>query len=97
MDHTLRLWNVETGKPEMIYHGHTAGIHRVQLLPDGKRFVSVSDDHTLRLWDRAAGKELARGFAGGEVWGVAVAADGKSCLTAAENGALLLWDLPETK
>ncbi len=51
-DHTLRLWDLESGQPSAVLEGHTREVRGALLLPDG-RALSWSADNTLRLWDLA--------------------------------------------
>jgi WD40 repeat protein len=49
-DHTMRLWDVATGKELACYKGHSMGVTAVAFSPDGKRASSGSHDTTVRLW-----------------------------------------------
>jgi WD40 repeat protein len=49
-DHTVRLWDAETGKAVQVLEGHTAMALSVAFLPDGRHAVSGSYDKTVRLW-----------------------------------------------
>lgn len=50
-DTTIRLWDVETGKSNLMTTGHTETIKTLGLFEDGKMLVSASADCTLRLWN----------------------------------------------
>jgi WD40 repeat protein len=50
-DHTVKLWEVATGKEKATLRGHTGDVCFVAFLPDAKTIASGSLDGTLRLWD----------------------------------------------
>ena len=58
-DHTIRLWNAETGQPigEPL-RGHNSLVNAVAFFPDGSRIVSGSGDYTIRLWDAETGQPM---------------------------------------
>jgi WD40 repeat protein len=60
MDQTVRLWNVETGKEEIPFKGHTLAVNSVALSPDGRRALTGGEDKTVRLWDLETRKEKHR-------------------------------------
>jgi serine/threonine protein kinase/WD40 repeat protein len=58
-DFRIHLWNVETGKQEMEFAGHTAEVLAVAFNHTGNLLTSGSWDGLVRLWDVESGRELA--------------------------------------
>jgi F-box and WD-40 domain protein 1/11 len=56
-DRTIKAWNIQTGKCEKQYIGHTKGIACVQY--DGRRIISGSSDNTVRIFDADRQVEVA--------------------------------------
>ena len=55
-DHTVRLWDLATGREVRRMEGHTEPVRSVAFSPDGRYALSgsgswESTDHTLRLWE----------------------------------------------
>jgi small GTP-binding protein len=50
-DHTVRLWDVETGDCLRVLEGHSDIVNSVAWSPDGRRAVSASRNGVLRVWD----------------------------------------------
>ncbi len=94
-DHTIRLWNAETGEEIRRFTGHTSNVYQAVFAPDGRYVVSGSADRTVRVWDMATGNEL-RCFKGhtGVVRSVAVSPDGMYALSGGDDLGLRVWEMP---
>ncbi|MEA3323545.1 MAG: DUF4365 domain-containing protein [Euryarchaeota archaeon] len=88
------MWDLETGKCQATFEGHTEDVLSVTITPDGKTIVSGSGDKTLKVWDLATGQCLAtfEGHTSG-VRGVAVTPDGKTIVSGSGDKTLKVWDL----
>ena len=83
-DHTIRLWDLDSGQECPRCRGHTEGVLEVVFAPDGRRLAS-SDWATVRVWDTATSREVAR-FHGPE----RIAPGVPNCAFAAD-GRLFAW------
>ena len=90
-DHTLRLWDADTGKELRVFEGHTNIVLAAALSPDGKRVLSGSADTTVRLWDADTGKEL-RQMTGHTVpvWSIAFGPEGQALSGGCGDGTMRL-------
>jgi WD40 repeat protein len=93
-DHTLKVWDVESGRELRTLQGHSREVNDVAVSADGRRAVSASDDKTLKVWDVESGREL-RTLEGHShlVLGVAVSADGRLAVSASSDSTLKVWDV----
>jgi pre-mRNA-processing factor 17 len=61
MDHTLKIWDVQTHKKCLrTYLGHTEAVRDVGFTYDGSRFISASYDRYVKVWDTETGQCLSR-------------------------------------
>lgn len=92
-DSTVRLWDVESGKPLHVLDGHRDMVVTVAFSPDGKLLAACSHDTVIKLWDTATGKEV-RALKGHtkDVRGLAFAPDGKTLASGGMDGIIQPWD-----
>jgi len=50
-DHTLRLWEIATGKCKTRFAGHTKDVLSVAFSEDNRQIISGSRDRTVKLWN----------------------------------------------
>ena len=50
-DNTVRIWNLEENRVEVVFTGHCYGVNSLAITSDGKYIVSGSYDHTVRIWN----------------------------------------------
>ena len=50
-DHTLRLWDLNTGLTTRRFVGHTSDVLSVSFSADNRQIVSGSRDRTIKLWN----------------------------------------------
>lgn len=95
-DHTVKVWNLNTGAEVLTLRGHTSPVNAVAVTPDGTRVISGASDNTVRVWNLATGTEIQR-FDGHNhpVVAVAVTPDGKKVVSAsiANYNSMKAWDL----
>ncbi|AOW99467.1 hypothetical protein BJP34_08370 [Moorena producens PAL-8-15-08-1] len=95
-DHTVKVWNLNTGVEIRTFTGHTSPVNAVAVTPDGTRVISGGSDHTVRVWNLATGKEIQR-FNGHShpVVAVAVTPNGKEVVSVsvANYKSMKAWDL----
>jgi WD40 repeat protein len=75
------LWDASNGELIRTFEGHSGGINKVALSPDGGFVVSGSDDHMVRLWDARTGQLINTFDHSGWVSSVTFSADGKYVLS----------------
>ena len=98
-DHTIRLWDLETGQLLDTLEGHTAAVLSVAFSPDGTRLASGSGagpllQATIIVWDATTGQELQRleghlNF----VFSVAFSPTGDTLASGGFDQTIRLWNL----
>ncbi len=95
-DHTLRLWDLESGTALGILGRHSGSVHCVAFSPDGTLVASGGVDQVIRVWD-VASRKPARVLPGHkhDVYALAFSPDGKHLLSGGADFSIRLWN-PET-
>jgi WD40 repeat protein len=93
-DHTVRLWDAETGAPLLRLEGHPNVVNCVRFSPDGKQLASGSMDRVI-LWDPQTGKKRREIETKVGVSGLGFSPDGKRLAAGGgyPHGDLFVWDL----
>jgi hypothetical protein len=93
-DHTLKVWDLDSGRVLSTLQGHANSVSACAVTPDGRRVVSASYDKTLKVWDLESGRELAtlQGHAD-LVSACAVTPDGRRVVSASDDQTLKVWNL----
>ena len=90
----IQTWQTEDGTLLKSWQAHTAGgINDLQVSPDGKLLVSVSDDNTIKLWTLDG--ELLQTLRGhrDDALKVKFSPDGKILASVGEDNTVRLWQL----
>ncbi|MCI0657370.1 MAG: WD40 repeat domain-containing protein, partial [Acidobacteria bacterium] len=97
-DHTLRLWNLVSGKEILKIAKADEGLNSVQFAPDGRTVASAGVEGVVRLWEVATGKRILE-LTGHQraVHSVAFTPDGRSLVSASGDHTLLVWGLNPPK
>ena len=90
-DHTVRIWDFESGTPSRTLFGNASDVRSVKWHPDGERLVSGNVVGNLRMWSRD-GKLLKRwqGHPNSLVRDIAWSPDGKTLASAGADGTIAL-------
>ncbi len=93
LDHTLRVWDLETGECKSTLEGQTHSFESVSVTPDALRAVSAGMlDGTLRVWDLKAGTCVRTLDHTGWVYRVSMTPDGRRAVSAGPE-TLRVWSL----
>lgn len=79
-------------KPALMGH-HDGPINHSEFSPDGRRFLTVSDDTTARIWNTATGRPVTPPLRHAQriVHGT-FSPDGRRVITASDDGTARIWD-----
>ena len=96
-DDDVVLWDAKAGKELQCFKGHSGGILKVAISPDGLHVLTGGRNGTVRFWDVGSGNELRRLPSRMYVDACVFSPDGKTALSGDTNSTesehrLRLWD-----
>lgn len=91
-DQTVRLWEVQTGRPLTPPMKHPGPVDRLAFSPDGRRLVTACFDQTVSVWDASSGDLMIPSLPHSMVISVAFSPDGRLILTASNDQTVRVWD-----
>jgi len=92
-DHSLKLWNSNTGQYIQSFRFHTDWVYDAVASPDGKKIVSASDDGSAMIFSLEGGgvqHRLSANYSG--INKAIFSDDGSEVITAGDDGAIRIWD-----
>jgi WD40 repeat protein len=93
-DHSVRLWNIESGKATRSFAGHRAWVQNVAIDPAGETLATSDGRGTIIFWNLKTGEQLAELAAHqGACFGLRFSPDGAHLATAGWDRAIKLWDV----
>jgi hypothetical protein len=97
-DQTVRLWDLDAGKPAGVFQGHSDFVYDVSYTTDGRSLLSVSKDRSIKRVDLATLKEQRTYSDHNEdVLALAVQPGGARFVTAGNEPQLRWWPLDAEK
>jgi WD40 repeat protein len=90
---TVRIWDSETGAPQLTLEGHTGSVNSMAFSQGGRRLASGSSDKTVRIWDAETGA-LQQTLEGqtAMVYSMAFSYDGRRLVSGSDDETVRIWD-----
>ena len=92
-DNTIKLWEVNTGKPLNTLREHNDSVYSIAFSPDGRLLASGSKDNTIKLWDINASEDIQTWEHRDVVNSVAFSPNGKILASGSDDNTIKLWDV----
>lgn len=97
-DHTIKLWEVNTGNTLQTLQGHKNLVLSIAFSPNGLLLASGSADNTIKLWEVSTGKMLQTlKEEGNWVGSLAFSPDGQILAAEGANYTIKVWELSTGK
>ncbi len=95
-DHTVKVWDAETGRERFTLMGHEAEVVCVLFDPTGKLLVSGDHAGVLKLWDVAKRRELKSANAhSSRIQAISWGTYGHLLASAGDDETVRLWEMPD--
>ncbi len=91
-DHSVRIWNVDSGVLLHECAGHSLDVQAVKFSPDGQWMCSTGWEGKVILWDTKTGKQLAAAKVPAQLWDVDFDSSG-TLVAAVGRGQLDCWKI----
>jgi mono/diheme cytochrome c family protein len=97
-DNAIRIYNVKSGKRELLIEQHADWVTDLAFSPDGLQLASASRDKSARIFDAKTGAMHAAFLLHEEpVFGVAWDAAGKNVFSAGRDRKVRVWNVSDAK
>lgn len=93
-DHTIKIWDLETGQMEKSFKAHLSTIQDLSFDATGTRFVSCSADAQIKIWDFGDSYDCLKTLRGHShtVSSVVFVPNKNQLLSASRDFTIKLWD-----
>jgi WD40 repeat protein/uncharacterized caspase-like protein len=92
-DHTVRLWQIATGREMPRLSGHTGWVKAVAFNPNNLQVASASISGEVKLWDLNSGREIQSESYADQIHAIAFSDDGKWLAAAGTAQTIHLLEL----
>ncbi|MCP6760512.1 MAG: AAA-like domain-containing protein [Fischerella sp. CENA71] len=97
-DHTIKLWDINTGQVNKTLTGNESTLKSIAFSPDGKIIAAGGDDKTIKLWDVTTGKIIKTlSSQNNSIYEIKFSPDGKILASHSNNNIIQLWDVTTGK